>query len=177
MQVYSKVDRLVAKQLGAKMITTRWIDTNKGDDSKPDYRARLVGREIKIDPRPDLFAATPPSESLRMILSICVSNQCNNGPYRILTSDIKRAYFFARARKPIFIEIPIEDRMPGDDNKIGRLNLSFHGTRNAATNWQDEFIATLVSQGFVRGTASPCNYHHEGRGLRVIVHGDDFTST
>ena len=36
MQVYSKVDRSVAKHLGAKVITPRWIDTNKGDECKPD---------------------------------------------------------------------------------------------------------------------------------------------
>ena len=148
MQVYSKVNRSVAKQLGAKVITTRWIDTNKGDAEKLDYRARLVGREIKTDQRLDLFADTPPLESLRMIFSICASNQCCNEPFRILSSDIKRAYFFARAKRPIFIEILVEDRVLGDEDKIGRLTLSLYGTRDAAMNWQDEFTSTLVKQGF-----------------------------
>ena len=42
MKVHSKVERATAKQLGAKIYTTRWIDINKDDESKPDYRARLV---------------------------------------------------------------------------------------------------------------------------------------
>ena len=29
--------------------------------------------------------------------------------------------------------------------------------------------------GFARGKASPCIFHHKGRDLRVVVHGDDFT--
>ncbi len=54
--VYTKVRR--AK--GMKVISTRWLDTNKGDVTHPDYRARLVGRELAIGKRLDLFAATPP---------------------------------------------------------------------------------------------------------------------
>ena len=34
--------------LAAKIITTRWIDTSKDDDKHPDYRARLVGREMRL---------------------------------------------------------------------------------------------------------------------------------
>ena len=45
MQVYEKVPRWKAR--GKKVITTRWVDTDKGDENQPDYRSRLVGREIK----------------------------------------------------------------------------------------------------------------------------------
>ena len=177
MKVYSKVDRATAKQLGAKVITTKWINTNKSDEKNPDYRARLVGKEIQTNQRPDLFAATPPLESLRMILSICASNQHGNSPYRILSNDIKRAHFFAKAKRPIFIEIPVEDREPGDEDKVGRLNLSPYGTRDAAMNWQDEFTTTLMTNGFTRGKASPCNFHQPQKCLHVTIHGDDFTTT
>ena len=42
MEVYTQVDRSVAKPLGAKVITTKWIDTNQGDDYNLGYRAGLV---------------------------------------------------------------------------------------------------------------------------------------
>ena len=58
MGVYAKVPRSMAGN--NKVITTRWIDTDKGDAENPNYRARLVGREIKTDERPDLFAGIPP---------------------------------------------------------------------------------------------------------------------
>ena len=77
MGVYTKVPRSQAGD--AKVITTRWLDTDKGDADAPNYRARLVGREIKTDERPDLFAATPPLESLRYIVSKCASNQGHKG--------------------------------------------------------------------------------------------------
>ena len=41
-KVYEKVLRSEAR--GHKMITTRWVDTNKGDNSKPDLRSRLAER-------------------------------------------------------------------------------------------------------------------------------------
>ena len=104
MGVYIKVPRSCAG--GSKVITTRWIDTNKGDQEKPNYRARLVGREIKTDERPDLFAATPPLESLRYIVSKCASNQLGSKRFCILSSDIKRAYLYAKAVRPVYIEIP-----------------------------------------------------------------------
>ena len=63
--VYEKVPKWRATQDGCKVISTRWLDVNKGDEGCPNERARLVGREIKMDTRLDLFAATPPLESLR----------------------------------------------------------------------------------------------------------------
>ena len=95
-----------------KIISTKWIDTNKGDATAPNIRARLVGREIKRDKRDDLFAATPPLESLRMIVSICASNQHKNNPkerYVMMSNDVKRAYFYAPSTRPIYIVIPDED--------------------------------------------------------------------
>ena len=68
MSVYTTVDRSTVQ---GKIITTRWLDVNKGDDDDPDYRARLVGREIKKEQRLDLFAPTPPIESPRYIISKC----------------------------------------------------------------------------------------------------------
>ena len=79
-----------------KIISTKWIDTNKGDIDNPNYRARLVGREIATYKRDDLFAATPPLESLRYIVSKCAQNQLHaddRDKFSIMSNDIKRAYF------------------------------------------------------------------------------------
>ena len=176
-KVYTKVQRKEAPEMKAKVITTRWLDVNKRDTENPDYRSRFVGREVKSDQRPDLFAATPPLEALEMMISICASNQAGDNPYRILTSDIKRAYFFAKARRPIFIDIPVEDKKDGDEHLVGKLNLSLHGTRDAAQNWQVESIEHLTANQFIKGVSSPCNSHHPAKQLHVIVHGGDFTIT
>ena len=113
----------------------------------------MVGRDIKTDNRPDLFAATPPLESLKYVLSLCASTRS----HRILSIDVKRAYFYALAKRALFIVLPAEDRLPGDEDKVGRLNLSLYGTRDAAQNWTQEYTKTIQAAGFNVGKASPCN--------------------
>ncbi len=108
MKVYTKVRR--GKWM--KVISTRWLDINKGDTRNPDYRARLVGREIKTYRDDEPFAATPPLESLRFIISICVEEQANarmSDNFVIMSNDVKRAYFYAPAKREIFVKIPDED--------------------------------------------------------------------
>ena len=176
MGVYTKVPR----EKYMKVITTRWLDVNKGDEASPDYRARLVGREIKMDKRADLFAATPPLERLRMILSICAMNQQNvdgGENFVVMKNDIKRAYFHAPMTRPVYIVIPDEDWEEGDEVRVGQLNLSLYGTRDAAMNWALKFTTFLEEIGFETGKASPCNFYHPERQLSTTVHGDDFTST
>ena len=80
MGVYEKVHKRDAK--GHKLITTRWVDTDKGDKDNPDYRSRRVGREIKKDNRLDLFSATPPLETLKALMSICAQGQKRVRPLR-----------------------------------------------------------------------------------------------
>ncbi len=64
MGVYSKIRR----EKGMKVISTKWIDTNKGDNVSPNYRSRLVGRELALTKRDDIFAATPPLEAKHMLV-------------------------------------------------------------------------------------------------------------
>ena len=90
--IYIKVSRQEATSGKHKVITTRWIDTNKGDKDNPNYGSRPVGREIKKDNRLDLFAATPPLEALEYIISKCACNPFNDDPYVIMVNDTKRAY-------------------------------------------------------------------------------------
>ena len=69
MHLYVKVpvSECVAK-IGKQPISARWININKGDAGHPNYRSRLVAREINRRKRDDLFAATPPLEALTTIL-------------------------------------------------------------------------------------------------------------
>ena len=103
-----KAPRDVANRKGCKVITTKRVDTNKGDTSRPNYRSRLVAREVKYDKRLDLFSATAPLETLKFLCSMCARGQTGPEPYRFAVIDVKRAYFYALVRIPIIIEIPIE---------------------------------------------------------------------
>jgi hypothetical protein len=61
------------KETGKGPAGVKWVDTNKGDKEKPEYRCRLVEKEIKKDKREDLFAAMPPLEAKRLLLSLWAS--------------------------------------------------------------------------------------------------------
>ena len=63
-EVYRKVPREECMRNTAKTpIRNRWLDVNKGDETNPKYRSRLVVQEMKQDKREDLCAATPPLEA------------------------------------------------------------------------------------------------------------------
>ena len=172
MGVYQKVHK--SYERGKKVISTRWVDTNKGDEKNPDYRSRLVGREIKKDSRMDLFSATPPLEVMKLLLSTAAQGQKDWRPLRVATVDIKRAYFYAPVRREVYIKIPDEDVLPGEEDMVGLLKLSLYGTRDAAQNWAKTWGEVLTKLGFVAGKASPCNYLHKSRNIMLTCHGDDF---
>ena len=60
---------------GKAPISVRWVDVNKGDDIRPNYRSRLVARQLKARDRSGqcYFAPTPPLEALRTVLSLSVT--------------------------------------------------------------------------------------------------------
>ena len=76
--VYTKIKR----EPWMHVITTKWLDVNKGDADEPSVRCRLVGREIAKVKRDDFFAATPPLECLKMVIDLCTSQQTGSSPSR-----------------------------------------------------------------------------------------------
>ena len=60
----------------APPVGVRWIDHNKGDNTNEVYRSRLVGKQFKTGKNDELFAATPPLEAMKMVISeslkICI---------------------------------------------------------------------------------------------------------
>ena len=75
MGVYSEVDRKDIVAMGEKAIATKWHDTKKGAVTKPNYRNSLMANENIRDRRMYLFAATPPLEVLKLLISQCVERQ------------------------------------------------------------------------------------------------------
>ena len=137
--VYSKVSEEECWEITGKApIGTRWIDINKGDEVHPEYRSRLVAQDIKKDNREDLFAATPPIEAKKLLIALAVtagvgySSRRDQG-MKLDFIDVRRAFFHAEARRPVYVKLPPEDSEPG---KCGRLNRAMYGTRDAAQNWE-----------------------------------------
>ena len=138
--------------MGYKIIKTRWIDINKGDDENPVYRSRFVAKEFNDGDVAGLFAGTPPLEALRYIEHVAATKRASNQV--VMIKDIARAFFEARAKRKVCIETPAEDRSPQDMGKdlVGLLNMSLYGTRDVAKNWQEEVATMMKAWGFTQGT-------------------------
>ena len=148
--VWVKVPRERSRAVtGRNPISVRWVDVNKGDDLEPNYRSRLVARQMKALDRSgsSYFAPAPPLEALRTVLSLAMT-RCGDhqpvwdpaSPRRMQISfvDIKRAYFNAKVDRdaaPCFVELPNED--PDSGTLCGELLRHMYGTRSAADGWQE----------------------------------------
>ena len=107
MGVYRKVPKAKCYQLtGRAPIGVRWVDVNKQDDENPLYRSRLVAKQFRTGSDPDLFAATPPLEAMKLIISIAATrNARGRVDKKIMVNDVSRAYFYARSESPTYVEI------------------------------------------------------------------------
>ena len=177
MGVYEVVPRSELDACGGKLIDTRWIDTNKADELNPEYRSRLVGREYNTGKDDSRYASTPPLESLRLVVSWAATiakGACTHG-HELMINDVRRAYFYAKASRNLFVEIPEEDPRK-TAGTIGRLKLCLYGTRDAAKSWQQTLTDHLLSIGYKRGRGHISVFHHVEKGFKTLVHGDDYCS-
>ena len=179
-KVYEKVPLAQCTQAGKKPIATRWVDVNKGDRVNPEYRSRLVAKEMATYKRDDLFAATPPLEAFKTLLSAAVTKDVGwnskvkrEGGMCLDIIDVKKAYFHSPALREIYVSLPPEDAEPG---MCGKLLKSMPGTRDAAQSWEMAYSNFLVKIGFERGRACPCAFYHSEKGLRIVIHGDDINA-
>ena len=79
--------------------------------------------------------------------------------------------------RAVYVQFPQEDREEGDQGRCGKLLMSMYGTRDAALNWATEYATTLEASGYIRGRANSCLFWHPGKGVSLMVHGDDFVAT
>ena len=110
-----------------------------------------------------------------MILSYAATLDEGDERKQVLIADVKRAYFYALAKRNLYIELPKEDEH-GDSSMLGKLRLNLYGTRDGAINWQEHLSAHLVRLGFRRGIGHPSIFWHESRKIMCLVHGDDYFS-
>ena len=115
---------MAREKTGRAAITVRWVDVNKGDDMVPNYRSRLVARQLKAQDKSgqSFFAPAPPLEALRTVLSMAMTKVGAHVPdwspssavrTQLSFVDVKRAYFNAKLDPkdpPVFVDLPAEDK-------------------------------------------------------------------
>ena len=70
----------------------RRVDIDKGDRDRPNFRSRLPAIHYGQEREDDLYAAAPPIESLRAV----ISSATTGAPGKVITgNDVSRAYMYA----------------------------------------------------------------------------------
>ena len=121
------------KAVGRRPLRLKWIDTNKGDGANYNIRSRLVCTEVRPKGTEAIFSATPPLESLRILLTIAsqpIKDRAD--PYCISLADVSRAHFYADADREVYIQLPAEDPRSGEKDICGRLLKTMYGALDAA---------------------------------------------
>ena len=135
-------------------------------------RARLVACEVTYSSaggfNADLFAATPPLEVFRALISLAATIKT----WCLEFIDIRKAHLNGKARRRVVVKLP---KQAGGGLAI--LQRTFYGTRDAANAWSEEIKSVMQNNEFKQGRSSPCIFLHEPKELRVAVHGNDFAST
>ena len=161
---------------GKAPVTVKWVDTDKGQDGEEAIRSRLVARDFRAKgekDREDLFAATPPLELLRLLISKTATRVKEKGVQKMVFIDVKKAHLNPKCEQDVYFWIP--DEANPTAGKCGKLEFWLYGFRPAAQAWEELYASKLMGVGFVRGDGSPVAFYHPERDLAVVVHGDDFT--
>ena len=88
-------------------------------------------------------------------------------------ADVSRAYFYTKAVRPVYVELPAEDLEPGDEYGCAKLLMSMYGTRDVVLDWAMEYGETLPAAGYVQGTGL---FHGKALGVSIMVHSDDYVA-
>ena len=94
-RIWSEVPVQEARdKTGKAPVSVRWVDVNKGGDSRMEVRSRLVAGDFKGDDkdRDDLFAETPPLEAIRMLLSRAATRRFDGRDRKLLFIDAAKAH-------------------------------------------------------------------------------------
>ena len=179
--LYQKIWRSEMAARGHKTVPTRWVDVNKGDKEEYKVRSRLVGKELKAKTKEallahELFSAMPPWEMIKALLSLLVTKGVSRSGAELELGifDISRAHFMPKADRELYIDIPEEDREPGDEGKVALLLRNMYGFRTASNGWQKDWQELLQAAGYEVGMANPALFFNKGKDARGGVHGDDF---
>ena len=83
---------------GKAPLKARWVDIDRGTR----YRSRWVAKQFKGSDSEEWFAATPPIEALRAVISHSMS-----GPKKkaLMVCDVSRASFYAPVQHEIYVEL------------------------------------------------------------------------
>ena len=90
-KLWDEVSRSAAS--GHRTVSVKWVDTNKGTEENPEKRCSLVARDFRgpSKDREDFFAATPPWELKKLLMSHA-ADRSDGKTRKMLLIDVKKAH-------------------------------------------------------------------------------------
>ena len=160
---YIGVDDKEPAKHGKKVIRSGWVLSDRGEAVK----ARLVAQGVNYGDYMDVFAATPMSATLRVLLKIAMQR---GWPVRL--ADLSTAFLYARLEEGELVVIlpPQSERKKG---KVWQLLRSLYGLRRSPQRFQEHFATVLKEAGFRRLLFDPQICVHEETGAIIVAHMDD----
>ena len=123
---------------GRNPVGLKWIDTNNGSAEAPRYRSRLVCTEVRHKGVEPIFSATPPLETLRVLLCVAYQEYVFRieDPFLISITDVSRANFDADVVRDVHVRLPDEDPKAKQPGVCGKLRKTMYGSLDAAQRWR-----------------------------------------
>ena len=119
-----------------------------GHEQRP---SRWVAKEKITGPRPDLFSATSLLEGVKLVIwEVASSNQKGTV---LLVTDVRRAYFHAKARRRVHIELPEGDGGGPGSRQCGLLKKSLYGPVTLLKTGIASLGRLLGGDGSAQGTS------------------------
>jgi hypothetical protein len=91
---------------------------------------------------------------------------------KLMFIDVRKAHLNGICEEEEWVELPEEFWEWG---RFARLRRWLYGMRKAAAGWEEDYSSRLERCGFRTGKAAPTVFFNHATGVRVVVHGDDFT--
>ena len=141
---------------GRPPIPTDWVDINKGDSLRPNYRSRLVCQEtrgrstIDVEDWAATFAVPPPYEAFKLQLSLMMTgprSQVEGNDDVLMLLNISRVHLHSPLARAVFVTI---------DGKIYQLLKAICGLRDAGAAFDRKVLDVMNLMGVSLGKFSIC---------------------
>lgn len=154
-----------------KLMSTRWVITEKESEGIRSVKARLVVRGFEEETEVKSDSPTVHRESLRLFLAAAATHK-----YDIHSIDIKAAFLQGQdIDRVIYVQPPQECRK--DDSTVWKLNKCVYGLVDASRNWFLSVKKELLQLKCEQSKLDPALFYWHQKGKlegMFLMHVDDF---
>jgi hypothetical protein len=158
-----------------KAIGCKWVFKVKYDaqGNVERYKSRLVAKGYSQTEGVDFnetFAPVAKFNSIRLLIALAAQYDLE-----LHQMDVKTAFLNGDLEEEIYMEQPEGFILPGNENKVCKLQRSIYGLKQAGRSWYKKIDNFFLKQGFQRTHADCCVYQRnkEGSILTVAIYVDD----